>query len=160
IASPHSILDLTPQIWDRVMDINAKGTLLMTQAVAHRMIRGGFAGRIVNASSITALDGGGTFSKAGYASAKAAILGLTQGSARAVGTYGSTANAILLVPIDTEIMGGTLTEERKADMSARNPLHRVGQPEEVAGLVAYLVSDESGFINGASISIDGGKHMH
>lgn len=160
IASPDSILDLTPEIWDQVMDINAKGTLLMTQAAAHRMTRGGVAGRIVNASSITALDGGGTFSKAGYASAKAAILGLTRGSARELGTYGITANAILPGPIDTDIMGGTLTEDRKADMSATIPLHRVGQPEEVAGLVAYLVSAESGFINGASINIDGGKHMH
>lgn len=160
IPSPHSFFELTGEIWDRVMDVNAKGTLLMTQASARRMIDGGVGGRIVNTASITALDGGGTFSKTGYAAAKAAVQGLTRGFARELGEFGITANVILPGPIDTDIMGGTLTDERKAGMSSNIPLQRVGQPEEVAGLIAFLVSEDSSFVNGTSINVDGGKHMH
>ncbi|GAA1488886.1 SDR family NAD(P)-dependent oxidoreductase [Brachybacterium sacelli] len=160
IPSPHSIFELTSEIWDRVMDVNGKGTLLMMQAAAKRMVDGGFGGRIVNTSSITALDGGGTFSKTGYAAAKAAVQGLTRGAARELGQYGITANVILPGPIDTDIMGGTLTDERKEGMSSNIPLQRVGQPEEVAGLIAFLVGEDSSYVTGTSISVDGGKHMH
>ncbi|MGO2558527.1 SDR family NAD(P)-dependent oxidoreductase [Brachybacterium sp.] len=160
IPSPHSILEITSEIWDRVMDVNGKGTLLMMQAAARRMIEGGVGGRIVNTSSITALDGGGTFSKTGYAAAKAAVQGLTRGAARELGVHGITANVILPGPIDTDIMGGTLTDERKAGMSSNIPLQRVGQPEEVAGLIRFLVGEDSSFVSGTSINVDGGKHMH
>jgi|SRR5690625_137302 len=160
IPSPDSFLELTPAMWDRVMDVNAKGAFMMTQAAALRMIRGGYGGRIVNTSSITALDGGGTFSKTGYAAAKAAVLGLTRGTARELGEFGITANVIVPGPIDTDIMGGRLTAERKTAMSANSPLRRVGQPEEIAGLISFLISEESGYITGATINIDGGKHMH
>ena len=160
IPSPHSFFELTSEIWDRVMDVNAKGTLLMTQAAATRMIGGEVGGRIVNTASITALDGGGTFSKTGYAAAKAAVQGLTRGFARELGQYGITANVILPGPIDTDIMGGTLTDERKEGMSSNIPLQRVGQPEEVAGLIAFLVGEDSSFVSGTSINVDGGKHMH
>lgn len=159
IASPHSIFELDDEVFTRVMDVNAKGTLFMMQAAARRMIDGGHGGRIVNTSSITAYDGGGTFSKTGYAAAKAAVLGLTRGGARELGKYGITCNAIVPGPIDTDIMGGKLTDERKASMSADIPLQRVGQPQEVAGLVSFLVGEESSFMNGDAVFVDGGKHM-
>src|SRR5699024_1443599 len=85
---------------------------------------------------------------------------LTRGAARELGTYGITANVILPGPIDTDIMGGTLTDERKAGMSANIPLQRVGQPEGVAGLISFLISEYSSFGNGTSINVDGGTHMH
>lgn len=160
IPSPQPLMEITPESWDRVMDVNAKGTLLMTQAAAKRMIAGGVGGRIVNTASITALDGGGTFSKTGYAAAKAAVQGLTRGTARELGVHGITANVILPGPIDTDIMGGTLTDDRKAGMSSNIPLERVGQPEEVAGLINFLISEDSSYVNGTSINVDGGKHMH
>lgn len=159
IASPTTIFDITPELWDRVMDVNAKGTLLMIQAAARRMIATGFGGRIVNTSSITAYDGGGTFSKTGYAAAKAAVLGLTRGAARELGPHGITVNAIVPGPIDTDIMGGKLTDERKQGMSAGIPLQRVGQPQEVAGLINFLVSEDASFVSGDSVFVDGGKHM-
>lgn len=159
IASPHSIFELDGEIFDRVMNVNAKGTLLMMQAAARRMIDHGHGGRIVNTASITAYDGGGTFSKIGYAAAKAAVLGLTRGGARELGRFGITCNAIVPGPIDTDIMGGKLTDERKGTMSADIPLQRVGQPQEVAGLVNFLVSEDSSFVNGDAVFVDGGKHM-
>src|SRR5699024_6241832 len=115
---------------------------------------------IVSAPSITALDGAGPFSKTGYAAAKAAVQGLTRGAARERGEHGITANVILPGPSDTDIMGGTLTDERKAGMSSDIPLQRVGQPEEVAGLTSFLGSEDSSVANGTSINVDGGKHMH
>lgn len=159
VASPDTIFEITPELWDRVMDVNAKGTLLMIQAAARRMIDAGTGGRIVNTSSITAYDGGGTFSKTGYAAAKAAVLGLTRGAARELGRYGITVNAIVPGPIDTDIMGGQLSDERKQGMSADIPVQRVGQPQEVAGLVNFLVSEDSSYVSGGSVFVDGGKHM-
>lgn len=159
VASPHSFFEITEGIWDRTMDVNAKGTLWMMQAAAERMIQGGHGGRIVNTASITAYDGGGTFSKTGYAAAKAAVLGLTRGGARELGPHGITCNTIVPGPIDTDIMGGRLTDERKTGMSADIPLQRVGQPQEVAGLINFLVSEDSSFVNGDSVFVDGGKHM-
>ena len=116
-------------------------------------------GRIVNFSSITAFDGGGTFSKGIYAGAKAGIIGLTRGGAREFGPSGVTVNVIAPGPIDTEIMGGRLTDDRKAAMSSNIPLQRVGQPEEIAAVCSFLVSEDSSFVNGTVINADGGKHM-
>ena len=87
----------------------------------------------MNTSSITALDGGGTFSKGVYATAKAAVIGMCHGGARELGPYGITVNVLTPGPIDTEIMGGQLTDERKASMSAGIPLGRVGQPARDRG---------------------------
>jgi len=117
IPSPVGLLDLEVNEWNKVMAVNSTGSFLMMQAAARRMITGG-VGRIVNTASITAFDGGGTFSKVGYAAAKAAVLGLTRGGARELGQHGITVNAIAPGPIDTDVMGGTLTEDRKAAMAA------------------------------------------
>jgi NAD(P)-dependent dehydrogenase (short-subunit alcohol dehydrogenase family) len=158
IACSDEFLKLTPHTWDDVMAVNAKGTFLMVQAAAERMIRHNFGGRIVNAASMTAFDGGGTYSKTAYAAAKAAVLGLTRGAARELGKYQITVNAIAPGPIDTDIMGGQLTEERKMAMASDIPVGRVGKPSEVAGLINYLVGEDAGFVNGATYVIDGGKH--
>lgn len=159
VASPTPLLELSLEEWERCYAVNATGSFLMMQAAARRMAQGG-VGRIVNVSSITALDGGGTFSKTGYAAAKAAVQGLTRGGARELGPLGITVNCLLPGPIDTDIMGGALTDERKAAMSADIPVARVGQPQDIADATAYLLSAGAGFVNGASINVDGGKHMH
>lgn len=145
--------------FERVMAVNVTGSYLMLKAAAARMIPHG-VGRIVNTSSITALDGGGTFSKGVYATAKAAVIGMAHGGARELGPHGITVNVLAPGPIDTEIMGGRLSDDRKASMSAGIPLGRVGRPEEIAATVAFLLSDGGGYISGATIQVDGGKHMH
>jgi NAD(P)-dependent dehydrogenase (short-subunit alcohol dehydrogenase family) len=159
IACPVPLHECGPDEFERVMAVNVTGSYLMLRAAAARMIPQG-VGRIVNTSSITAFDGGGTFSKGVYATAKAAVIGMAHGGARELGPYGITVNVLAPGPIDTEIMGGRLTDERKASMSAGIPLGRVGQPEEIAATVAFLLSEGAGYINGATIQIDGGKHMH
>jgi NAD(P)-dependent dehydrogenase (short-subunit alcohol dehydrogenase family) len=142
-----------------VMAVNATGSFLVMQAAAKRMVQTG-VGRIVNTSSITAFDGGGTFSKGGYAAAKAAVLGLSRGGARELGRFGITVNTIAPGPIDTDIMGGQLTDDRKAAMSADIPVGRVGSPQDIAAMAAFLLSEEAGFISGATYQVDGGKYMH
>jgi NAD(P)-dependent dehydrogenase (short-subunit alcohol dehydrogenase family) len=159
IACPVPLHECSLAEFERVMAVNVTGSFLMLKAAAARMIPQG-VGRIVNTSSITAFDGGGTFSKGVYATAKAAVIGMCKGGARELGPYGITVNVIAPGPVDTEIMGGRLTEERKASMSAGIPLGRVGQPAEIAATVAFLLSEGGGYINGATIQIDGGKHMH
>jgi NAD(P)-dependent dehydrogenase (short-subunit alcohol dehydrogenase family) len=159
IASPVPLHECSLEEFERVMAVNVTGSFLMLKAAAARMIPQG-VGRIVNTSSITAIDGGGTFSKGVYATAKAAVIGMCHGGARELGPYGITVNVLTPGPVDTEIMGGRLSEERKASMSAGIPLGRVGQPEEIAATVAFLLSEGGGYINGATIQVDGGKHMH
>jgi NAD(P)-dependent dehydrogenase (short-subunit alcohol dehydrogenase family) len=159
IACPVPLHECSLAEFERVMAVNVTGSFLMLKAAAARMIPQGI-GRIVNTSSITALDGGGTFSKGVYATAKAAVIGMCKGGARELGPHGISVNVLAPGPVDTEIMGGRLTEERKTSMSAGIPLGRVGQPEEIAATVAFLLSEGGGYINGATIQIDGGKHMH
>jgi NAD(P)-dependent dehydrogenase (short-subunit alcohol dehydrogenase family) len=159
IASPTPLHECDLKEFERVMAVNVTGSFLMLKAAAARMIGQG-VGRIVNTASITAFDGGGTFSKGVYATAKAAVIGMCRGGARELGPHGITVNVLALGPIDTEIMGGRLTDDRKASMSAGIPLGRVGQPAEIAATVAFLLSDGAGYINGATIQVDGAKHMH
>ena len=159
IPCPVPLHECSLDEFERVMAVNVTGSFLMLKAAAARMIPQG-VGRIVNTSSITAFDGGGTFSKGVYAAAKAAVIGMCKGGARELGPYGITVNVLAPGPIDTEIMGGRLSDERKTSMSSGIPMGRVGQPEEIAATVAFLLSEGAGYINGATIQIDGGKHMH
>jgi NAD(P)-dependent dehydrogenase (short-subunit alcohol dehydrogenase family) len=159
IACPTPLHECELKEFERVMAVNVTGSFLMLKAAAARMMEQ-HVGRVVNTSSITAFDGGGTFSKGVYATAKAAVIGMCHGGARELGPYGITVNVLAPGPIDTEIMGGRLTDERRASMSAGIPLGRVGQPAEIAATVAFLLSEAAGYISGATIQIDGGKHMH
>ena len=159
IACPVPLHECTLAEFERVMAVNVTGSFLMLKAAAARMMPQG-VGRIVNTSSITAFDGGGTFSKGVYATAKAAVIGMCRGGARELGPHGITVNVLAPGPVDTEIMGGKLSDERKESMSAGIPLGRVGQPSEIAATIAFLLSDGAGYISGSTVQIDGAKHMH
>jgi 2-hydroxycyclohexanecarboxyl-CoA dehydrogenase len=116
-------------------------------------------GRVVNVSSISAQRGGGTFSKTPYSASKAAVIGFTRAVAREMGPHHITVNCVAPGPIDTDIMGGTLTDERKAALSADIPLGRVGTVQEVAALLTFLMSEDAGWITAATYDINGGQQM-
>lgn len=158
ISSPTPFMEETVEGWDRVFAVNTRGTFLVTQRVLQTMIEQRL-GRIVSVSSISAQRGGGTYSKVAYSASKAAVIGFTRALAREVGEHNITVNAVSPGPIDTDIMGGALTDERKAEMSADVLMRRVGRPEEVAALLAYLLSEDAGWITAATYDINGGLQV-
>ncbi len=159
IASPTPYLEVTPEEWDRVQSVNLDGVHWVTQRVLRTLVDNG-VGRVVGISSVSAQRGGGTFSKTPYSASKAGVIGLMRSIAREVGPFGVTANCVSPGPIDTDIMGGTLTEERKTKMAADGVLPRIGTPRDIAAAVAYLISEDAGFVTGQTLNVDGGLYMH
>ena len=155
VASPMPFLELTATEWDRVFAVNSRGTFLVTRRVVPGMVARGL-GRVVSVSSTSAQRGGGTYSKVAYSAAKAAVLGMTRALAREVGKDGVTVNAVAPGPIDTDIMGGPLTDRRKAELVGELVVDRVGQPDDVAALMEFLLGPDSGYISGATYNINGG----
>lgn len=158
ISSPTPYLELTLDEWRRQLDVNLTGVHIVTQRAARAMVRHG-VGRIVSISSISAQRGGGTYSKTPYSAAKAGLVGFTRSVARELGEFGITANTVSPGPIDTDIMGGRLTEERKQGFIAQQIVKRIGVPADVAHAVAFLMSDGAGFITGQNINVNGGQYM-
>lgn len=158
ISSPKPFLEETVEGWDRVMAVNLRSVFVMAQRVVPGMIERQ-VGRIVSASSVSAQRGGGTYSKSAYSASKAGILGLTRALAREVSGYGVTVNAIAPGPIDTDIMGGTLTPERKADLARDVLVGRVGTQQEIAALIEFLLGPDAGFITAATYDINGGLQI-
>lgn len=151
------LLDLDVDEWDRVMDINARGTLIAMQAVAPAMIAQGH-GRIVNIASMAAKTGGGN--EGHYAASKAAVVALTRAAAMEWGCQGITANAVCPGYVLTEMGAATRTPEQIAAWSARSPLGRLGTPDDVAALVAHLASPDASYITGQALNVTGGMIMH
>lgn len=155
ISNPTSYLDITPAEWDLVLAVNLRGPHFVTQRAAKSMVKTG-VGRIVNISSCSAPMGGGTFSKTAYSVAKAGIEGLTRATARELSPSGITINAVAPGPIDTDIMGGTLSEERKDELAAGLLVGRVGTQDDIASIINYLVKEETSFITGQVYDVNGG----
>ena len=158
ISSPTPFMETSVEEWDKVFAINMRGTFVVSQRVLRGMIERRL-GRIVSVSSISAQRGGGTYSKVAYSASKAGILGFTRALAREVGEFGVTVNAVAPGPIDTDIMGGMLSEERKAQMSDGIMMGRVGTREEVAALIAFLLGEDAGWITAATYDINGGLQV-
>ncbi len=162
ITSPQRLMDVDPETYTRVMDINMRGTLYMTQAVVPGM-RERRRGSIVNMSSVSAQRGGGVFGGSHYSAAKAAVLGYTKAAARELGPDNIRVNAICPSFIDTDITGGMLTD-RAADkleaIVASVPMGRPGHAHEVAGCCLFLASDLASYVTGSEIDINGGSHIH
>lgn len=158
ISSPTPYLDVTSQEWLRVIDINLNGIHYATRRAVESMVKNGI-GRVVSLSSVSAQRGGGTYSKTVYSTAKAGIIGFSHAVARELGASGVTVNVIAPGPIDTDIMGGTLTEERKAAMAADGVLPRIGTPRDIAAAIAYLISEDAGYVTGHTLNVNGGLYM-
>jgi 3-oxoacyl-[acyl-carrier protein] reductase len=160
IGAPSYIVDMKEEDWDIVINVNLKGTFLCCRAVIPYMRKQG-TGKIVNISSFagrTALPGSGP----AYSGAKAGILGLTRHLAKTEGAYGIRVNAVSPGTIMTEQMAERFKNYPKEELEKRvsdSALKRFGKPEEVAAAVLFLSSEESSFITGANIDVNGGRFM-
>ena len=154
VLRPTKVIDIEEDEWDWVIAVNLKGTYLCSRAVLPAMRKGGW-GRIVNFSS-TAGKSTSTVGGAHYTAAKAGVLGFTRHLAREAAAYGITVNAVCPGLIDTEMVRGTIPEEKARAYAASFPIQRMGEPSEVAELVAFLASDRAAYITGASLDINGG----
>jgi len=159
ITSPTRFLDVSGEEWDRIFAVNVRGAYNVTRRVAPGMVDRGF-GRIVFLSSVSAERGGGVFGGVAYSAAKAAQLGFARALAREVGPHGVTVNSVAPGLIDTDITGGALEGERKAQLLAGIPVGRTGAVHDVADLITYLCREESGYITGVTYDINGGSHIH
>jgi NAD(P)-dependent dehydrogenase (short-subunit alcohol dehydrogenase family) len=155
ISSPTPFLEVTPEDWDRILNVNLRGHFLVTQRVLPTMLAAGI-GRIVTISSASAQMGGGTYSKVAYSAAKAGVLGMTRALAREVGKQGVTVNAVSPGPIDTDIMGGKLSDQRIEQILQDLVVDRVGTVDDVAALFEFLMGQDCGFITGATYNVNGG----
>ena len=159
ITSPQRLTEVDDATYNRIFDINMRGTLYMTQAVVPQM-RKQKAGSIVNLASVSAQRGGGVFGGSHYSAAKGAVLGYTKATARELGADNIRVNAICPSYIDTDIAGSLMTAERMAQIIASVPMGRVGHAHEVAGCALFLASDLASYVTGSEIDINGGSHIH
>lgn len=157
ILRPTRIDDITEPEWDTTMAVSAKGTFLCSQACLPAMRRRGF-GRIVNFSS-TAGKNVSTVGGAHYTAAKAAVLGLTRAVAHEVAASGITVNAVCPGLFDTPMVRSVTDEAARRRYAKSFPVGRLGRPDEVAALVAFLCREEAGYITGAALDINGGDLM-
>jgi 3-oxoacyl-[acyl-carrier protein] reductase len=149
------IMRMSEDDWDAVLTTNLKGAFLCSKAAIRPMLRQR-SGRIVNITSVVGLVGNA--GQANYAAAKAGLVGLTKSLAKEVGSRGITVNAVAPGFIETRLTD-VLPDELKETLLKQTPLGRFGSPEDVAGAVAFLASDDAAFITGHVLTVDGGLFM-
>jgi acetoacetyl-CoA reductase len=142
--------------WDAVIKTNLDSVFNMTKPVCDGMVERGW-GRIINISSVNGQKG--AFGQTNYSAAKAGMHGFTKALALEVARKGVTVNTISPGYIGTKMVMAIPSDVLESKIIPQIPMGRLGKPEEVAGLVAYLASDEAAFVTGANIAINGGQHM-
>jgi acetoacetyl-CoA reductase len=142
--------------WDSVMHANLDSCFNMTKQVCEGMVDRGW-GRVINISSVNGQKG--AFGQTNYSAAKAGMHGFTKALALEVARKGVTVNTISPGYIGTKMVMAIPREVLDSKIIPQIPVGRLGKPEEVAGLVAYLASEEAAFVTGANIAINGGQHM-
>lgn len=152
ITRDSTMKKMTVEQWQQVIDVNLSGVFYCTKVISEYMIANGW-GRIVNASSVVGLYG--NFGQSNYVATKAGLIGMTKTWAREFGKKGITVNAVAPGFIATEMVAA-MPENVLEGMKAKVPVGRLGQPSEIANVYAFLASDEASYINGATISADGG----
>lgn len=145
-------MTMKEEAFDDVIATNLRGAFLTMKAVCRPMMKARW-GRIVNLSSVVGLRGNS--GQANYSASKAGVIGLTKSAAKELATRGITVNAVAPGFIDTD-MTAALPEKARQELEKSIPMARLGQPEDVAALVAFLCSEEAGYITGQVICVDGG----
>ena len=143
---------MTIEQFDRVVDVNLRGVFHCAQAVTDTMVAQG-QGVILNANSVVGVYG--NFGQTNYAASKFGVIGFTKTWSRELGPKGIRVNAVAPGFVVTPILA-TIPDNVLKDMESRVPLKRLGQPEEIANVYAFLASDEASYVNGAVIEVSGG----
>jgi L-rhamnose 1-dehydrogenase len=155
----HAFLDMPIETVDRTFRVNLHGAYYMVQAAANQMVKQGDGGAIVAVSSISALVGGEF--QTHYTPTKAGVHSLMQSAAIALGKHGIRCNSVLPGTILTEINKDDLADQDKRDrMTARIPLGRLGESEDLAGPIIFLASDMAAYVTGAALLVDGGAFVN
>ncbi len=159
ITQPVKIMEIDPASWDRIMDVNLRGVLYLSQAFIPHM-RSRKTGSIACMSSVSAQRGGGIFGGPHYSAAKAGVLGLAKAMARELGPDGIRVNCVTPGLIQTDITGGKLTDEMRTEILKGIPLNRLGDAGDVAKVYLFLASELSSYVTGAVIDVNGGMLIH
>lgn len=152
ITRDNLLMRMSEEEWDAVLDTNLKGAFLCTKAAVRHMLRQR-SGRIINMSSIVGVTGNA--GQANYSAAKAGMIGLTKTVAREVASRGITVNALAPGFIATRMVDA-ISEDLQGQIKERIPMGRFGGPEDVAGAVVFLASEDAAYITGQVLGIDGG----
>ncbi|MFH1488970.1 MAG: 3-oxoacyl-ACP reductase family protein [Pseudomonadota bacterium] len=142
--------------WDRLMSVNLRGAFLCTKAVIPRM-KTQKQGKIINISSATVFMGKPYYIH--YVTSKAGVIGFTRALAREVGDWNIQVNCLTPGYTETEVPRGTTTDEQKKAIIAHQCMKRIGVPEDLTGMMVFLVSDESNFMSGQTVNVDGGHNL-
>ena len=156
ITRDTTLKKMTPQQWREVINANLDSVFNMTQPLLADMAQRGW-GRVINISSINGQKG--QFGQANYATAKAGIHGFTMSAAQEVARKGVTVNTVSPGYIATDMVLA-VPEDVREKIIAQIPVGRLGRPEEIAHVVAFLASEDAGFITGSNLAANGGQHMH
>jgi 3-oxoacyl-[acyl-carrier protein] reductase len=155
ITRDNLLMRMKEEEWDQVISINLKGVFLCTKAATRQMMKQR-SGRIINVSSIVGVSGNP--GQANYVAAKAGVIGLTKTSAKELASRGITVNAIAPGFISTD-MTDKLNEEVKEQMLSGIPLGRLGDPSDIAKVAVFLASEDSRYMTGQTLHVDGGMVM-
>ena len=161
VTRDNLLFKITDEDWDEVVRVNLRGTFLVTRTVQQRMVARRY-GRIINLSSASALGNRG---HANYSAAKAGIQGLTRTAAIELGPFGITVNAIAPGYVDTPMThavarrSGLAPGELMTSVAAELPVRRVGQPGDIAHAALYFAAEESGYVTGQVLYVDGGRTL-
>jgi L-rhamnose 1-dehydrogenase len=160
ICPMHDFLDMPEELWDKVHAVNLKGAFLCSQAVARCLVERNLPGRFVFVSSVSAWVGGAA--QTHYTPTKAGISSLMRSLAVALGPKMIQCNAVLPGAILTDINRELLApgSELLAKFEPRLPLKRIGQPEDIAGVIAFLCSDDARYMTGSEVLVDGGMFVN
>ena len=158
IIAGHLITEIPEEEWDRVMDVNLKGTFLCTQAALRSMIGHARKGKIINIASIAGKRGSGGWAGAHYAASKGGVIAFTKSVALQVARYGINVNAVAPGPTLTPLID-IVPEETREAIGKSIPLGRLGTPKDVANAVLFLAQEASSYIHGEIMDVDGGQTM-
>lgn len=157
IGTPTSFLDLSEEEWDKVMGVNLKGAFLVTQRVMRQMVRQKY-GRVVMISSLAGKMGG-VATGIHYSISKGGLIVMARQVAREFGSQNITVNAVAPSFAETDLLKDLRLEGKKEELAKLNVIQRLAMPSDIANAVLFLASDESSFITGETINVNGGRYM-